>query len=113
MEDELRRFHTFKDVSFLGQAGKKVKAKANALGTELMKRRKVNEERNVEIWMLSKMRREMNAWWDNISYQIDVSKELDADFNFAKIHLMSHWVKQIDHYGALQQYSAKRHEQAH
>ena len=31
MEDALCRFHTFKDVCVLGQAGKKVKAKANAL----------------------------------------------------------------------------------
>jgi hypothetical protein len=29
------------------------------------------------------------------------------------IHVMSHLVKQICRYGALQQYSAKRHEQAH
>jgi hypothetical protein len=38
---------------------------------------------------------------------------LDTDFNFPKIHLMSHWVEQIRRYGALQQYSAERHEQAH
>ena len=55
----------------------------------------------------------MNAWWDYISHEIDVSQELDADFNFPKIHLMSHWVKQIRRYGALQQYSAERHEQVH
>jgi len=29
------------------------------------------------------------------------------------IHLISHWVEQIHWYGALQQYSAKKHEQAH
>jgi len=55
----------------------------------------------------------MNAWREYISHKIDVSKELDADFNFPKIHLMSHWVEQICRYGALQQYSAERHEQAH
>jgi hypothetical protein len=55
----------------------------------------------------------MNAWWDNISHEIDISKELDADFNFLKIHLMSHWAEQVRRYGALQQYSAERHEQAH
>jgi len=55
----------------------------------------------------------MNAWRDYISHKIDISKELDADFNFPKIHLMSHWAKQIRRYGALQQYSAERHEQAH
>jgi len=29
------------------------------------------------------------------------------------IHLMCHWAKQIRQYGALQQYSAERHEQGH
>jgi len=46
-------------------------------------------------------------------HKIDDSKELDADFNFPKIHLMSHWVEQIPWYGAVQQYSAERDEQAH
>jgi len=55
----------------------------------------------------------MNAWRDYISHKIDVSKELDADFNFPKMHLMSHSAEQVRRYGALQQYSAERHEQAH
>jgi hypothetical protein len=55
----------------------------------------------------------MNAWRDYISHVIDVSQELDADFNFPKIHWMSHSVEQICRYEALQQYSAERHEQAH
>jgi len=113
MEDALHRFHTFKDVFLLGRASKKAKAKANALRMELVKKRMVNEETNAETWTQSKKRREMNAWQDYISHEIDVSKELDADFNFPKIHLMSHWVEQIPRYGALQQYSAERHEQAH
>jgi hypothetical protein len=37
MEDVLRRFHTFKDGFLLGRAGRKAKAKANALRTELVK----------------------------------------------------------------------------
>jgi len=113
MVDAFCRFHTFKDVFLLGRAGKKAKAKANALRTELVKKRKVDEETNAETWAPSQKRREMNAWRDYISYEIDVSRELDADFNFPKIHLMSHWVEQIRRYGALQQYSAERHEQAH
>jgi len=36
-EDALRHFHTFKVVFLLGRAGKKAKAKANAVRTELMK----------------------------------------------------------------------------
>jgi len=98
MEDALRRFHTFKDVLLLGRAGKKGKAKANALRTELVKKRKVEEETNSDSWMPSKMWREMNAWRDYIRHEIDISKELDADFNFPKIHLMSHWAEQIRRY---------------
>jgi len=94
MEDALNRFHTFKDVFLLGHAGKEEKAKANALRTELVKERKADEETNAETWMPSKKRREIKAWWNYISHKIDVSKELDADFNFPRIHLMSQWVKQ-------------------
>jgi len=78
-----------------------------------VKKRKVDDETNVETWMRSKNRREMNAWPDYISHEIDISKELEADFHFPKIHFMSHWAKQIRRYGALQQYSADRPEQAH
>ena len=55
----------------------------------------------------------MNAWQDYISHEIDDSKELDANLNFLKIHLMSHWVEQFRRYGAFQQYSAERYKQAH
>jgi len=113
MEDALHHFHTFKDVFLLGRAGKKAKAKANALRTELVKMRKVGEETHAETWMASRKRREMNAWRDYISQEIDLSKEFDIVFNFPKIHLMSHWAEQICRYGALQQYSAERYEQAH
>ena len=113
MEDALCRFHTFKDVFLLGRAGKKTKAKANALTTELVKKQKVDEESNGETWMPSIKHREMNAWHDHISNEMDVSKELDAELNFPKIHLMSRWVKQIRRYGAWQQYSAESHERAH
>jgi len=48
MGDALGRFHTFKDVFLLGRAGKKAKVKANALRTELRKKRKVDKETNAE-----------------------------------------------------------------
>jgi len=48
MENTLRRFHTINDVFLLGRAGKKEKAKSNAMSTELMKKRKVDEETNAE-----------------------------------------------------------------
>jgi hypothetical protein len=112
MEDALHRFHTLKVVFLLGRAGKQKKVKANALTTELVKKRKVDHETNAETWMLSEKQGEMNASRDYISQEIDNSNELDAYFNFLKIHLISHWAELIRRYRALQQYSAKRHEQA-
>jgi len=55
----------------------------------------------------------MNATMDYISHEMNISNELDADFNCLKMQLMSHWAEQICRYGALQQYSDERHEQAH
>ena len=57
--------------------------------------------------MPSKKWCKMNATVDYIKNKIEVSKELDSDFNIPKIHLMSNWVEQIPRYGALQQYSAE------
>jgi hypothetical protein len=48
MEDALHHFHTFKDGFLLGRAGKQTKATANALRTELVMKRKVDEETNAE-----------------------------------------------------------------
>ena len=113
MEDALDRFDTFKDVFLLGRAGQVAKAKANALRTELVKKQKVDKETNAETWTPSKKRCDMNTGRDYISHEIDISKKLDTDFNCPKIHLMSHWAKQIRQYRALQQNSDKTHEQAH
>jgi len=113
IEDALHWFHTFKDDFLPGRASKEVKTKANALTTELVKKRKEDEETKAETLTLSKKLCEMNVWWDYISHEIDVSKEVDADFNFPKIHLMSHWVEHIHRYGALQWYSAERYKQAY
>jgi len=113
MEDAFHRFHTLKNVFLLGRAGKKAKAKAQALRTEPVKKWIVDKETNDATWTPSNKRCEMNASRDYISHEIDVSNELDAHFNFPKIHLMSHWVEQIHRYWALQQWSAERLDQAY
>jgi len=95
MEHSLHHFHTFKDIFFLGRAGKEAKAKANALRTELVKKRKVDEETNAETWTPSNKQRHRNAWWDYLSHEIDISTELDSDINFPMIQLMSHWAEHI------------------
>jgi len=112
MDQPLCRVHTFNDVFLIGWAGTKAESKANALRTELMKKRKAHEETCAETWTAAKHHCIMNAWQDYICHEIDVSQELQADFSFPTIHLMSHWVEQICPYRALQQYSAERHEQA-
>jgi len=95
IEDTLRCFHTSKDVFLLRRAGKKVKTTACALRTDRVKKRMVDKEPNADYWMQSKKRRKMNAWRDVIIHKIDISMELYADFNFPKIHLMSHCAAQI------------------
>jgi len=101
MEDALRHFHTVRNVFLIRRAGTKAKAKANVLRTELVKKQKVEKETNAKTWTQFKKRREMDARQDYISHKIDVSKELDADFNFLKVHSMSHGVEQIRRYGSL------------
>jgi hypothetical protein len=113
MQNAVHLFHSFKDVFLLRRDGKKAKARANALTPELMTKRMVDKETNDDTWTPSKKRAEMNASQDYISHKIEISKELDADFHFAKIHLMSHWAEMIRQYVVLQQYYTKRHEQAH
>jgi len=49
MEDTVHCFDYFKDVFSLGRAGKKAKAKANGLRTQLMKKRNVDEETTADI----------------------------------------------------------------
>ena len=54
MEDAFPCFATFKDVFLLRRAGKMVKAKDNDLRTELVKKRKVDQQTNAETCMPSK-----------------------------------------------------------
>ena len=112
MEDAIHHFHTFKNVFSLRRARNKVKAKTIALKTELVKKQQVDEDTNADTWMLCQKRHKMSAWQVYIEQKIEVSKEWDADINIPKIHIMFHSVEQIRRDGALQQYSASRHEHA-
>jgi hypothetical protein len=90
MDDALHRFHTFKDELLLGRARKEAKVKANGLRIERLKKPTVNEKSKAETSTLSKKQRVMNPWRYFISYEIDVSNELDAYLDYLKIHMMSH-----------------------
>jgi len=106
-------FTPSKVISYSGDQDKKAKANTNALRIGLVNKRNVDEETYAETWTLLKKWCEINPSWDYISHKIKFSKKSDADFNFQKFHMTSHCVEQIRQHRALQQYSAKRHEQAH
>jgi len=112
LQDALRRFHKFQDVFLLAQAGKIAKAKADSWSMEVVEMRMVDKETLGITWTLSKKWCKMNAWREYLSHEVDGSKELDAKLNFPKIHLMSHSVRLICRYGALQQFCGKRHGHA-
>jgi hypothetical protein len=95
MEDDVNGFHTLRDDFSLRRASKKVKAKAKALGTELVKMRNVDEDTNAETWTPSQLLHEMNSLREYLSSKIDISEEFDAEFNFPKIHLMPHSAERI------------------
>ena len=113
MVDALGHFHSFEDVILLRPSSKKMRTKANAVRNERLKKRNVDNERNAETRKPSKKQREMNAWPDYIGHEIDVLKELDTDFNFPKIHFVSHWGEQIHLYWTFQKNSPEIHEHAH
>ena len=84
MEHTVHHVQSFNDVFLLGQAGYKGMDKANALWTELVNKEKVDEKTHVETWTPSKKWHELNALQDYIRYMINISKELNADFNFPR-----------------------------
>jgi len=83
------------------------------MGMVLVKKQKLEYETHAETAKLPTKWRDMNAWRKIIRHEIDICKKLDADVNFPTIHWMSYSVEHIRRHGALQQYSAERHEQAH
>jgi hypothetical protein len=99
MEDAFHRFHTFKDNFLLRHDGKKANPKPNTLRTKLLKKQKVDEETNAVTCQLSMMGREINTWRDYISHEIDVSKVLDAYFNFPMIHISNNRSFRLKHPG--------------
>jgi hypothetical protein len=64
MENTVHCFPTFNDGFLLRRASKHVKATANALRTELVKKQMVDKETNAETCTPSKKRQEMIAWQD-------------------------------------------------
>ena len=113
MEDALLRFHRSKEVFLGARVGKRARAKAGNLRTELVRKRKAEEELRADSLTPSQRRREHSEWRDFIDSEVDLSKENDAHFNFIKIHLLSHFTEQIRLYGSLPQWSAETHEHAH
>jgi hypothetical protein len=52
-----------------------------------VKKRITEEETSAETWTPSKKQCKKNARQDYLTHEIDISKELDANFNFPKIYI--------------------------
>jgi hypothetical protein len=113
MDDTMGRFQTIKDVLILRRTGKQAKAKAYALCTEPVKKRKIDKETNADTWMQSNMRGDLNGWQDYINHVMDVSMGFDSNFNHPMIYMLCHSVEQIRQSGALRLDSADRHRHAY
>jgi hypothetical protein len=61
MEDAVECFHPFQDVFILGRASRRPEATANALRTELVKKRNVDENTNSGDGTACKKRHELNT----------------------------------------------------
>jgi hypothetical protein len=55
----------------------------------------VDEATNIENWPITNKWRKTNAWREYISHMMDISRGLEADFNYPNIELMSHLAEQV------------------
>jgi hypothetical protein len=112
MRNYLRRFHESKGVFLRFRARKAAKAKADEVERELSNRR---ESRLQESDGLSVAQRAHLHDEDQLErrFLINETLEAESDFNFPKIHLLSHYADQISRYGSLPQYSTESCETAH
>jgi len=75
MADDFDGFHTLNYVFLFGRAGIMGKVKVNTLGTELVKKRKVDKETKTATWTLSQKQRETNAGRDYISHEMNIPRQ--------------------------------------
>jgi hypothetical protein len=103
MEGYLDHFHNHKDAFHQYWAGKVAKRAAAKLGDELAKDLKAERDSDVSWRRLSKAAKSRqvdndNAW---IQFQIKENLQEESDFNFIKMHLLTHFTEQVKELGHL------------
>ncbi|KAF8473800.1 hypothetical protein BDZ91DRAFT_845281 [Kalaharituber pfeilii] len=111
MEKYLRKFHEHKDVFLACRAGKEARNEAGKAKQQLASDHRLAEasERHT-VAQRERLRKE-----HQLERQLLVEDLLgeEADFNFPKIHMLSHYADQIPRYGSLPQYSTEICETYH
>jgi len=106
MRDYLRWFHETKGLFLCFRAGKVAKAKAEAVQRELNLQRESRQSAldNLSAKLLAQLQDEDQL---ERQYLINDILEVESDFNFPKIHLLSHNADRISRYSSLPQYSTE------
>jgi DNA-directed RNA polymerase subunit N (RpoN/RPB10)/oligoribonuclease (3'-5' exoribonuclease) len=115
MEDYLDEFHRHKDVFHQYRAGKRAKRKAEKLRAELTKESKAEREAtegwdNLSRTAKSRQLNEDKTW---IESQVKSLVEEESDFNFIKLHLLTHFSEHVKELGHLTNVSAELSERLH
>jgi hypothetical protein len=110
MEDSLSCFHETKDVFQIYRAGKKGQKAANSLRSELMGER---DRALQQAKGTSAKDRVRLSWNRKINTEMQQELREHGHFNFPKIHLLGHFRKSIERFGALLQHSTTTTEISH
>jgi hypothetical protein len=110
MEDSLKCFHDKKAVFTIYRVGKKGMKAATALRSQLIGQR---NQAIVEATTNNAKHRVRNSWNRKINTRIQELLLQHGHFNFPKIHLLEHFRRSIERFGALEQHSTSTTEISH
>jgi hypothetical protein len=110
MEDSLKCFHDNKTVFTIYRVGKKGMKAATALRSQLIGQR---NQAIVEAATDNAKHRVRNSWNRKINTRIQELLVQHGHFNFPKIHLLGHFRRSIEQFGALEQHSNSTTEISH
>ena len=114
MRDYLQRFHDTKDVFLRFRAIKASKGKADIVSKELTAQNSRRDELEKQIERTAAQKaRTLAADKQERAFLVNEALFEDSQFNFPKIHLLSHWADQIPRYWCLPQLSTEICEASH
>jgi len=114
IKDYLQDFHAYKDVFLRFRASKAVKAAAKEASRDL-------REEHSQLLTSDKPQGKISSKRRKLTQELRLETEelvhnfltTRANYNFSKMHLISHFIDQISKYGSLPQYATKIYEASH